>query len=354
MQISTMKDDARFNLFLVLLGAAALVLASFAPSAFRFILFAFLLAYLVNPLVGVMERRWRVRRALSTGFILFLAFAALVVVLELVVPYVAWQVEGFIAAAPDLARQGLERLQALGVIRGEAQLTTFDDLLSLLREQLAGREASAAQTLGGYLLAATSGVIGALIFLLNLFIIPVLFFFITEDLGGMREGFLTMVPSSRRQGVRAYLAMVDRTLGGFLRGQFIVALSLAAIYGLGLTLAGLRFGLVIGILTGLLSVIPYAGFGLGVALAALVMLVDFSGWGQVAGAAGVFAIGQAVESFILTPRIVGNKVGLTTLESLLAILVFAELGGFPGLLLAIPAGGVLKQTILLAFRPREV
>jgi predicted PurR-regulated permease PerM len=349
-----MKDDTRFNLFLVLLGTAALVLAFFAPSAFRFILFAFLLAYLVNPLVGVMERRWRVRRALSTGFILFLAFAVLVVVLELVVPYAAWQVEGFIDAAPDLARQGMERLQALGVIRGEAPLATFGDLLSLLREQLAGKEASAAQTLGGYLLAATSGVIGALIFLLNLFIIPVLFFFITEDLGGVRGGFLSLVPSSRRQGVQGYLAMVDRILGGFLRGQFIVALSLSAVYGLGLTLAGLRFGLVIGILTGLLSVIPYAGFALGIALAALVTLADFSGWGQIAGVTAAFAVGQALESFVLTPRIVGNKVGLTTLESLLAILVFAELGGFIGLLLAIPAGGVLKQTILLVFSPREV
>ncbi len=349
-----MSDSTRFNILLGVAAAGVAVLAFFAPSAFRFILLAFLLAYLVNPLVSLLERRWKVRRGLSTAFLLFLALAFLAVALELLVPYALRQAEALATAIPDLAQQGVERLRVLGVIRGDAPLGTFDDLVALLRSQVAGKEASVAQTLGGYLLKATSGVVGALLFILNLFIIPVLFFFITQDLGRIRAGLLGLIPPSRRGGVEGYLAMGDRILGGFLRGQGIVALVLAGVYGLGLALTGLRFGLVIGLLTGFLVVIPYAGFGLGVALAALVTLVDFSGWGQVAGVVSVFAVGQTLESFVLTPRIVGDRVGLTPLEVLLSVLVFSELGGFLGLLLAVPAGGILKETILLAFAPRKV
>lgn len=348
-----MNDSARFNLFLGLAGAAAVCLAFFAPSAFRFILLAFLLAYLVNPLVGALERRWKVPRGLSTALLLLLGFGLVALLLGLVVPYAVVEVEGLLSAAPDLLQQGFERLKELGVIRGSTPTATFDDILNLVKTQVAGKEASLVQAVAGTLLKATSGVIGVLLLVLNLVIIPGLFYFITLNLGTLREGFLSMVPASRRKGVEEYLAMADRTLGGFVRGQMIVALILAGVYGLGLTLAGLRFGLAIGIITGLLVVIPYAGFGLGIVLAALVTLVDFSGWGQVAGVTAAFAVGQSLETFVLTPNIVGDKVGLTPLEALISVLVFAELGGFLGLLLAIPVGGVLKQTILMAFKPRE-
>ncbi|MDF1527439.1 MAG: AI-2E family transporter, partial [bacterium] len=112
-----------------------------------------------------------------------------------------------------------------------------------------------------------------------------------------------------------------------------------------LGLTGIRFGVLIGVVAGLMFIIPYVGTVIGILASAMVLLVDFSGWGQVLGVVSTFAVAQAVEGYVLTPRIVGNRVGLNQLETLIAILVGGEMGGLAGLIIAIPAGGILKRTI---------
>jgi predicted PurR-regulated permease PerM len=141
--------------------------------------------------------------------------------------------------------------------------------------------------------------------------------------------------------------MADGVLGGFIRGQILVALCLAVLYSAGLLITGLRFGVVIGVTAGILSVIPYVGFLIGLLASAVVVLVDFSGWGLVFGVAATFGVSQLIEGYVLTPRFVGNRVGLNPLETLIAVLVGGEMGGFAGLLIAIPACGILKKTVIL-------
>jgi predicted PurR-regulated permease PerM len=149
--------------------------------------------------------------------------------------------------------------------------------------------------------------------------------------------------------------MVDGVLSGFIRGQIMVALSLAVLYSVGLGITGIRFGVLIGVVAGLMFIIPYVGTVIGVLASATVLLVDFSGWGQVVGVVATFGIAQAIEGYVLTPRIVGNRVGLNQLETLVVILVGGEMGGLAGLIIAIPAGGILKRTIqfLLPDKPGE-
>ena len=158
------------------------------------------------------------------------------------------------------------------------------------------------------------------------------------------QSFNDLLPPSRREPVGRYMAMVDGVLSGVIRGQIIVSLSLAVLYSLGLTLTGIRFGFLIGVVAGLLFIIPYVGTMIGIAASAVVLIVEFSGWGQVFGVAATFAVAQAIEGYLLTPRIVGNRVGLNQLETLAAILIGGEAGGFTGMVLAIPAGGILKKS----------
>jgi predicted PurR-regulated permease PerM len=205
------------------------------------------------------------------------------------------------------------------------------------------------------LLEATSGLVGSLLAIVSLVIIPVFFFFILKDIDNIRDAFYRFVPDPIEDWVRDYLQMVDGVLSGFIRGQIIVALSLAVLYSIGLGITGIRFGVLIGVVAGLMFIIPYVGTVIGVLASAMVLLVDFSGWGQVLGVLATFSIAQAIEGYVLTPRIVGNRVGLNQLETLIVILVGGEMGGLAGLIIAIPAGGILKRTIqfLLPDKPGE-
>ena len=192
---------------------------------------------------------------------------------------------------------------------------------------------------------ATSGAVGILLGIIHLVIIPVFFFFILKDIDRLRESFYSFVPPSIRVQVRDYLRMIDGVLSGFIRGQIIVALCLAFLYALGLGITGIRFGVLIGVVAGLLFIFPYVGTILGILAATLVLIVDFSGWGQVIGVAATFGVAQVIEGYVLTPRITGNRVGLNQLETLIVILVGGEMGGLAGLVIAIPAGGILKKTL---------
>ena len=149
-----------------------------------------------------------------------------------------------------------------------------------------------------------------------------------------------------------YVRMIDGVLGGFIRGQIVVALALAVLYSTGLLITGLRFGVIIGVAAGILSVIPYVGFFVGILVSSVIVLVDFSGWGMVIGVAATFGVSQVIEGYILTPKLVGNKVGLNPLETLIAVLVGGEVGGIVGLLIAIPTGGIAKKT-LYELRPAD-
>jgi predicted PurR-regulated permease PerM len=199
-------------------------------------------------------------------------------------------------------------------------------------------------------LGVTSGIMGVILSLVSLVIIPVFVFFFLKDFSSLEKSFYEMLPKSRRKPVEEYLAMVDDVLSGFIRGQIIVALSLAILYSLGLTLTGIRFGFLIGVVAGIFFIIPYVGTLIGIVASAIVLIVDFSGWGQVFGVAATFAVAQAIEGYILTPRIVGNRVGLNQLETLAAILIGGEAAGFAGMVLAIPGGGILKKSFGLFLR----
>ncbi len=349
--MNTEAESKKLYYFIAGLIAIITALATLAPGTFSTLALALALAYLMNPLIGFLERR-RLPRVVSVLSISIVIVGIIVLVLFLVFPYLLEQGIAFARDLPDLVNGAFEKIRHWGIwasLGYEIPATlhqTLDQIASSMKEK--GLSVLTPALTAVFNL--TSGILGLILSVVSMVLIPVFLFFILKDIDGIKAGFFKFVPPSGKEKVENYLDMVDQVLGGFIRGQIIVASALAVLYAVGLGMTGIRFGVLIGVVSGLLFIIPYVGTVIGIIASAIILIVDFSGWGQVMGVAATFVIAQSIESYILTPRITGDRVGLNQLETLIAILIGGEIGGMTGLLVAIPAGGIVKKTLFM-FRP---
>ncbi len=294
-------------------------------------------AYFLDPVCDRLQR-WGFSRGWATGLVSFAFVLVFVLGLLLVLPLLQRQIAGFAQRVPGyvelLTTHLLPRLTELGSRLG---LTDLADV----KGQASGLIGSLVAWLGGALgRLVTSGV--ALANLLSLvFITPVVAFYLLRDWDRLVIGLDSLLPRRHAATIREQLAAVDRTLAGFVRGQATVCLLLAAYYGIGLSLIGLDFVLVVGVGIGLLSFIPFVGSITGFVAAVGIALAQFDGWLHVALVVALFAVGQFTEGNILTPRLVGDRVGLHPVWVIFALLAGGALFGFVGLLLAVPAAAVI-------------
>jgi len=204
-------------------------------------------------------------------------------------------------------------------------------------------------SMGRLLESAKLGGSVALSILGNGVLIPVALFYLLMDWRRFMAMLVTLVPPRLRGAVDSFTDEADGVLGQYLRGQLLVMLVLAVYYSVGLALFGLDLALPIGIFTGLAIAIPYVGFGLGLILATLAGFLEFSlTAGHVSAmvmVAVVYGLGQVIESFFLTPRLVGERIGLHPLAVIFALLAFGQLLGFVGVLIALPLSAVLLVAI---------
>jgi predicted PurR-regulated permease PerM len=195
----------------------------------------------------------------------------------------------------------------------------------------------------------------ALVSLISLLVVtPVVVFYMLLDWGKMIATIDGLVPLRHRETVRALAREIDTAMAGFLRGQALVCLFLGAWYGIGLSLIGLNFGLLIGITAGILSFIPYVGSLTALVLSSTVAIVqDWPQWKLLAMSLGVFLIGQFLEGNVLSPKLVGESVGLHPVWLIFALLAFGSLFGFTGLITAVPfaaAAGVILRFAVRRYR----
>jgi predicted PurR-regulated permease PerM len=233
------------------------------------------------------------------------------------------------ALQPLLKQWGLE--VSLNLQDLKQQLMAY---LNTNREELAGSAWSSLKMGGSVLLAWVSNVV----------LIPVVLFYVLMDGAQWFKRVLEWVPRRWSAEVNSFVQESDEVLGQYLRGQLLVMLALAVFYSAGLALFGLDLALPLGVFTGLACLVPYLGFGLGLLLATLAGLLEFAPNGQLMHVlvmlVTVFGLGQLLESFVLTPRWVGERIGLHPLAVILALLVFAQMLGFIGVLVALPASAV--------------
>ncbi len=316
---------------------------------FRSILLPFvagmILAYFLDPVADRLERLG-LSRALATTLIVLSFLVGFVIALMLVVPILVSQLAEFIQRIPSY----VARLQFIVTDFDPSWLSrTLGVEPSGLREGLSGLLTQAAGFLTGLFQSAwNSG--RALIDIAGLFVItPVVAFYMLLDWDRMVARIDSLIPRDHLHTVRQIASDIDRSLAGFVRGQGTLCLALGIYYALGLTLAGLNFGLLIGLFAGLVSFVPYVGAMLGLVLAVGVALVQFwPEWHMVVLVAGIFVFGQLVEGNILQPRFVGRSVGLHPVWLIFALFAFGSLFGFVGLLIAVPAAAAVAVLVRFA------
>jgi predicted PurR-regulated permease PerM len=316
-------------LVLLLMYVLAPVLAPFA--------LAVILAYLLAPGVDWLARR-RVPRWGAVLLMILLAVLIVLGVLLTLIPVFRQEMNALQAQLPNLVNK-LNTALAPKLSEWFNLNIRFDSqfLRQLFTEQVAGQEDFIAAVVarvraGG---VALLGVLGTLL------LVPVVLFYLLLDFHTLREQFEELIPRRWHGQTVSFLAETDGLLSQFLRGQLTVMLALAAYYSIALTLTGSPTALPIGIVTGLLVFIPYVGYALGLTLALLAAILQFDSWVGIAAVAGVYALGQVIESFFLTPRLVGERIGLHPLAVIFALLAFGQVFGFFGVLLALPASAVL-------------
>lgn len=294
-------------------------------------------AYILNPLVDRLQRHGCARAPAAT-LVVTLTCLVLVALLLILVPLFVRQVGQLLQRLPAyiawLQQQGLPWLSGLIGVELHLDLETIKNLLVT-------HWASAKDTLVLALEYMASGSVAIVNFGAIVLLTPLIVFYLLLDWHALKARVHTLTPHAWRATSGRLLAEADAVLSEFLRGQLSVMLVLAAYYSAGLWLAGLHYALPVGIITGLFVFVPYVGFGFGLFLALAAAALQMQGWQPIIGVAVVFSLGQVIESFILTPYLVGERIGLHPLAVIFSLMAFGQLFGFTGVLVALPASAAL-------------
>ena len=306
-------------------------------------LVAIVLAYMFDPVVDRLERLGLSRTwGVVTVFTLFTVIVtALVLVL---VPLLAKQLMKLYQLAPQV----LDWLQHTAMPWAQSKFGLsdgfwkFDKIKAAITEHMG----EASDVVGVVLSQATASSLALIGFLANLVLIPVVAFYLLRDWDIMLAKIRGLLPRDREEQIVSLAKECHDVLGAFVRGQLLVMLALGVIYSAGLMLVGLELGLLIGLMAGIAAIVPYMGFIIGIGAALIAGLFQFGGdLYPMLGIVAVFMVGQALEGTVLTPLLVGDKIGMHPVAVIFAILAGGELFGFTGVLLALPVAAVIMVLV---------
>ena len=305
------------------------------------------LAYLLDP-IALRAERLGINRAVSALIVVTLVIVALVVVVMTAAPVVSEQFSAFMDHLPGY----LTKLQSLVSDPSRPWLAkTFGGKMSDPGKSVGSLVTQGSGYIAGFLASLWSGGRAVFSVLSLLIITPVVAFYLLLDWDRVIVTVDGWIPLQHRDTVRGLARDIDGAIAGFVRGQAVICLILAVFYAVGLTLAGLNFGFLIGLLTGLLSFIPFVGALTGFLVAAIVAVAQFwPDWTSIAMVVGVFLVGQVLEGYVLSPKLVGAKVGLHPVWMMFALIAFGYLFGFVGLLIAIPLAATIGVLLRFALR----
>ncbi|MUV15604.1 AI-2E family transporter [Noviluteimonas gilva] len=308
--------------------------------------FAAMLGWLGDPLVDRLQKRGWSRHIAVVIVFCAMTFVVLIT-LVLLLPLIERQIVTLVESLPTYrdwfigtVLPWFERHTGLDLM---AWLDP-DRLFQLVRTHWESAGGVATTALG-YLSSSGFALIG---WIANIVLVPFLTFYFLRDWDVLVERVAALVPRDHIETVTRLAKESDQVLGAFLRGQFSVMLVLGVLYALGLWAVGLDLGLLIGFIAGIVSFVPYLGPASGVVLGVIAALVQYGDWKHVALVLGVFGIGQVIESYFLTPRLVGDKIGLHPVAVIFAIMAGGQLFGFLGVLLALPIAAVANVLLRYA------
>ncbi len=303
------------------------------------------IAYFLDPACDKLEE-WGCSRTVATSLITFVFFAILVAVLMLLIPLISAQLIQFAERVPGYFTALREKIVLLMSLV-ESRLA--EEQVRQLEELFATASKTALSYTAGFANHVISG-LGTLLSLLSLAIItPVVTFYLLRDWDRIVGKVDSWLPRDRVEMIREQVGLIDETLAGFARGQAMVCVLLGVFYAIGLSLVGLDFGMIVGFVTGLISFVPYFGMLFGFVAGMGIAIAQFGDLVPIAMVAAVFGAGQVLEGNFLTPKLVGDRVGLHAVWIIFALLAGGSLFGFVGVMLAVPIMaviGVLARFVL--------
>lgn len=329
-------SDSRLWFYLAAILLAGWLLNLLAPVLTPFVV-AMLLAWLGDPLCQRLEARGlsRTRSVLLVfgGFVLLFLLTLLLLIprLEAQISYLVEQFPHYMAWLKTKASPWLEK--HLG-------LAADTQILGLLQKLLTDNWREAGGVLKVVLGSVSSSGSAVLGFLVNLLLIPVLTFYLLRDWREVVTGLQSLIPRRFADTLNSLARDSDAMLSAFIQGQLMVMLSLGIIYSLGLWMLGIKLALLIGFIAGLVSFVPYLGLILGVLMASVAAVLQFQSATPLLGVALVFVVGQVAESVYLTPKWVGEQIGMHPVAVIFAIMAGGQLFGFFGVLVALPVAAV--------------
>lgn len=330
------SEDRHYLGWLVLIGVLGALTYLLSPILMPFLLAA-VIAYICNPLVSLLSAI-KISRTLGAALVMLLLFGAFTALILIMMPLFEREFTRLITRMPDY----LEIVKNYWIpwLRSTLGIDLQLDI-AMFGQALTEHWKSAGGIAARMLPSLTSGGIVVLDFLMNLLLVPVVLFYLLRDWNTLINQINEWIPPAWQNQVRPLMMETDRVLAEFLRGEVAVIILMSSFFVTGLWLVGLEFALPIGLLAGMLVFIPYLGAIVGLALATFAAVMQFQGWTGVISVWVVFGTGQLLESMLITPWFVGERIGLHPIVVIFSLLAFGQLFGFIGILLALPVSAVL-------------
>ena len=334
-------SDSRTWMWLTIITLTGLLLYLLAPVLTPFVAAA-LLAYMGNPLVNRLERH-RLSRTWAVVVVFAVLLLLLLMLLLIFIPLLERQIVLLASKLPGYIDWVQDKALPSASAWFRVDLGTFDlaSFKKLVADQIQGIGGVAAILWK----AITRSGVTLLGWLANLLLIPVVTFYLLRDWKDLLERIHLLLPRPIEPVVLRLARQSDEVLGAFFRGQLLVMLALAVVYSAGLWIVGLDLALLIGIVAGLVSFVPYLGFIIGIVMATIAALMQFHESMPLLYVAIVFMVGQSLEGMLLTPWLVGEKIGLHPVAVIFAVLAGGQLFGFFGVLLALPVAAVVMVVL---------
>jgi predicted PurR-regulated permease PerM len=333
------ERDTQTIYFVVVGVLLAVIFFYFSRRVLTPFFIAFALAYLLDPVTDRLESL-KISRTFSVLVLMAGVFSLVTGIGLLIFPLLKLQAEHLVSNLPNYIAIMQEWMYPLLGVVGEPE--KIQGILNRELLKVGELPLKVISSITSILWGSVAGLFSFILLLANLVIIPVVMFYLLRDYDLINKKMLSFVPARSREQVLSLIKEIDGVLAGFVRGQLMVGLIMAGLYSIGLFFCGTPMSLFIGLLAGLASLVPYLGLVFGFVPAAILTFMQTQDWVLVFGVAGVFAVVQGLEGMIITPRIVGEKIGLHPVAIILAVLLGAEFFGLVGVIVSVPVAAALN------------
>ena len=336
-------SDAQKWLVLSLAVLSGYLLYLLAPILTPFLIGA-LLAYLADPAVDKLQTI-KFSRTLAVIFVFFLMLIIIGSFMLIIVPLIEGQLAGLLRRIPELFTA--LRSDWLPWLSNRLGIDPGDINLDAMKNAITGHWQTLGNVVSRIILRVPASGQTLLLWIGNVILIPVVTFYLLRDWDDLSAGLAALIPGKYAPTVTKLAKDCDSVLAEFLRGQLLVMLGLGMIYSIGLWIVDLEFSILIGLLAGIVSFVPYLGLIVGIIVAGIAAFMQFQELIYLLYVVLVFGIGQALEGMVLTPLLVGDRIGLHPVAVIFAVMAGAQLFGLFGMLLALPVTAII--TVLLRY-----